>query len=72
MPGFVRSALTSRGLLAAYEARPRYQQDEYMVWIHDAKLNDGKRKRLTAMLDELAAGNVFQGKPWTPPAPATP
>ena len=70
MPGFVRGALTARGLMAAYEARPRYQQTEYLAWIHAAKLNDAKRKRLAQMLDELAAGNAFQGQPWTPPPPA--
>ena len=70
MPGFVKSALTSRSLIEAYDARPKFQRDEYMVWIHAAKLNDGKRKRLTQMLDELAAGNAFLGKPWAPPEPA--
>lgn len=69
MPGFVRSALTSRALMDAYHARPKYQQTEYLTWIHAAKLNDDKRKRLTQMLDELAAGNAFQGKPWTAAAP---
>jgi hypothetical protein len=72
MPGFVRSALTSRALLDAYEARPKYQQTEYLSWIHAAKLNDEKRKRLTQMLDELAAGNGFQGKPWAPTEPTAP
>jgi hypothetical protein len=70
MPGFVRSALTTRGLLDAYQARPKYQQTEYLNWIHAAKLNDERRKRLTQMLEELAAGNAFQGKPWEPPAAA--
>lgn len=69
MPGFVRSALNARALMDAYQARPKYQQTEYLTWLHAAKLNDDKRKRLAQMLDELAAGNVFQGKPWTPPAP---
>lgn len=71
MPGFVKSALESRKLMAAYRARPKYQQTEYLSWIHEAKLNDDKRKRLTQMLDELAAGNAFKGTPWAPPAPAT-
>lgn len=67
MPGFVRSALTSKNLLDAYRARPQYQQTEYLAWINSAKLGDGKRARLTQMLDELSAGNVFKGEPWSPP-----
>lgn len=70
MPGFVRSALAARSLTDAYQARPKYQQTEYLSWIHAGKLNDEKRKRLALMLDELAANSGFQGKPWTPPAPA--
>lgn len=69
MPGFVKSALAARALMDAYLARPKYQQTEYLTSIHAAKLNDDKRKRLATMLDELAAGNLFMGKPWTPPAP---
>lgn len=74
MPGFVRSALTTRALMDAFQARPKYQQDQYLQSIHQAKLNDQKRARLTQMLDELAAGDKFQGAPWTPPppVPATP
>lgn len=69
MPGFVRSALAARALTDAYEARPKYQQTEYLTSIHAAKLNDEKRKRMNVMLDELAAGNLFQGKPWVPAEP---
>lgn len=69
MPGFVKSALAARSLEAAYRDRPKYQQTEYLTWIEAGKLNDEKRKRMGQMLDELAAGNVFLGKPWTPPAP---
>lgn len=67
MPGFVRGALMARSLMDAYQARPKFQQTEYLTWIHAGKLNDEKRKRLALMLDELAAGSGFQGKPWTPP-----
>ena len=69
MPGFVKSALESRKLMDAYRARPKYQQTEYLSWIHGARLQDEKKKRLAQMLDELAAGNAFQGQPWAPPAP---
>jgi hypothetical protein len=70
MPGFVRSALTSKNLLDAYRARPQYQQTEYLAWINSAKLGDAKRQRLTQMIEELGAGNVFKGEPWTPAPPA--
>lgn len=69
MPGFVRSALSARKLSDAFLARPKYQQDGYLVWIHEAKLNDQKRKRMAQMLDELEQGNVFKAEPWTPPPP---
>lgn len=69
MPGFVRSALTARALMDAYRARPQYQQQDYLAWINGAKLNEAKRARLTQMLDELAKGDVYQGQPWSPPAP---
>ncbi|MBK9036131.1 MAG: YdeI/OmpD-associated family protein [Myxococcales bacterium] len=72
MPGFVKSALAARALTDAYRARPKYQQTEYLTWIEAGKLNDEKRKRLAQMLDELAAGDTFQGAPWAPPAPVAP
>lgn len=72
MPGFVKSALSSKSLLEAYRARPQYQQTEYLAWINGAKLSDAKRTRLNQMLDELAKGDVFKGEPWTPPAPVVP
>lgn len=71
MPGFMRSALAARKLTDAFEARPEYQQKEYLLWIHGAKLQDAKKKRLTQMLDELEKGGVFMDAPWTPPPPVT-
>lgn len=70
MPGFVKTALATRKLDDAYRARPKYQQTEYLTWIHAAKLEGEKKKRVAQMLDELAAGNGFKGAPWTPPPPA--
>ena len=37
MPDFIREALTSRGLIDAYLARPDYQQNDYIGWITRAK-----------------------------------
>ncbi len=37
MPDFVRDALESRRLMAAYLARPAYQQNDYIGWITRAR-----------------------------------
>lgn len=68
MPGFMKSALTTRKLFDAYRARPDYQQKAYIEWIDGAKLQDTKRKRLAQLLDELEQGTVYMGEPWQPPA----
>lgn len=68
LPGNVRSALHKRDLMDAYIARPAYQKDDYLKWLAQAAGPTAKQKRLDQMLDELAAGNVFKGEPWTPPA----
>jgi uncharacterized protein YdeI (YjbR/CyaY-like superfamily) len=67
MPGFVRKALEKRNLVDAFRARPSYQQNDYMFWINQAKLEPQKQQRLTQMLDELEKGNVFKGEPYEPP-----
>ena len=72
MPGFVKSALTTRKLMDAYLARPEYQRTDYMTWINAAKLGDTKRARLTQMLDELEKGSVYMGEAWSPPEPVAP
>jgi uncharacterized protein YdeI (YjbR/CyaY-like superfamily) len=69
MPGFVRKALDKRKLLDAYRARPAYQQNAYLGWIADAKLQAAMDKRVDQMLDELDKGNLFKGEPYTPPPP---
>ena len=59
MPEFVETALESRGLMAAYRARPAYQQNDYIGWIERAKRRETKEKRLRQMLDELEVGGVY-------------
>lgn len=59
MPDFVREALTGRGLMDAYRERPAYQQNDYIGWIERAKREETRMKRLTQMLEELAAGGVY-------------
>ena len=38
MPDFVKRALEERGLMAEYQERPAYQQNDYIGWINNAKL----------------------------------
>jgi hypothetical protein len=71
MPGNVKTALAKRELTDAFRARPDYQQNDYLKWIATAVGPQAKDKRLQQMLDELAAGNLFKGEPWTPPPPVT-
>ncbi|QDZ10874.1 YdeI/OmpD-associated family protein [Devosia ginsengisoli] len=64
MPDFVRAALAERGLREAYDARPPYQRNDYLLWINKVKRDDTKQKHLAQMLDELEAGGVYMGMKW--------
>ena len=64
MPDFVREALEERGLRDAYDARPPYQRNDYLLWINKVKREDTKQKHLAQMLDELEAGDVYMGMAW--------
>jgi uncharacterized protein YdeI (YjbR/CyaY-like superfamily) len=66
MPDFFRDALTSRGLMDAYLARPPYQRNDYIGWINRAKQDATKQKRLNQMLDELEKGGVYMRMKWNP------
>ncbi|WP_146655454.1 YdeI/OmpD-associated family protein [Labilithrix luteola] len=66
MPAFVKRALDERGLMPAYRARPAFQQNDYLGWIARAKRDETKQKRLTQMLDELDAGDVYMNMKWRP------
>jgi len=68
MPDDVRLALEQRGLVAAYEARPAYQRNDYLAWIALAKRPDTRAKRVEQMLDELARGGVYMNMPHRPSA----
>ncbi len=68
MPGFVKEALTRKGLMDAYKKRPAYQQNDYLGWIHEAKLKEIKMKRLYRMLDELEKGCVYMNMDHPPSA----
>lgn len=59
MPSFVKQALEERDLMSEYKARPAYQQNDYIGWINNAKLNKTKEKRLLQMLEELEKGGIY-------------
>ncbi len=64
MPDFFRAAINAHGLMAAYLARPPYQQNDYIGWVTRAKLESTKQKRLNQMLDELERGGVYMKMKW--------
>jgi uncharacterized protein YdeI (YjbR/CyaY-like superfamily) len=64
MPDFVREALAARGLREAYDARPPYQRNDYLLWINKVKRDETRQKHLEQMLDELEAGGVYMGMAW--------
>lgn len=66
MPSSVRKALNDRGLMAAYKARPPYQQNDYIGWITRAKLPATREKRLNQMLDELESGGRYMKMTYSP------
>ena len=64
MPADVRDALKSAKAMDAYNARPAYQQNDYIGWITRAKLPATREKRIRQMLDELESGGVYMKKQW--------
>ncbi|MGD8968622.1 MAG: YdeI/OmpD-associated family protein [Anaerolineae bacterium] len=59
MPDSFKRALEERSLIAEYRARPVYQQNDYVGWINNAKLQGTREKRLRQMLEELEKGGVY-------------
>jgi uncharacterized protein YdeI (YjbR/CyaY-like superfamily) len=68
MPADVRSALSNGGVAAAYKARPRYQQNDYIGWIARSKLPATRDKRIRQMVAELKKGGVYMGMEHGPSA----
>ena len=67
MPAHVRDALESRRLMSAYEARPPYQQNDYLGWIARAKREETRQRRLDQMLAELEDGSTYMKMRWNGP-----
>lgn len=64
MPAFIFEALHERSLMDAYQARPPYQQNDYVGWITRAKQEQTIQKRLNQMLDELQGGDKYMKMPY--------
>jgi uncharacterized protein YdeI (YjbR/CyaY-like superfamily) len=64
MPEDVGALLRERGLAQAYNARPAYQQNDYIGWIGRAKRPETRQKRVDQMLEELQAGGVYMRMKW--------
>jgi uncharacterized Zn finger protein len=66
MPAYVREKLTNSALMEVYEQRPPYQQNDYVAWISRAKLPVTREERLSQMLHELRAGDLYMGMRYHP------
>ena len=66
MPDFVKQALEKRDLMTEYHERPAYQQNDYIGWIHNAKRQETKERRLHQMLKELEKGGVYMNMAHSP------
>jgi uncharacterized protein YdeI (YjbR/CyaY-like superfamily) len=59
MPDDIKQALEKQNLMKDYQARPDYQQNDYISWITRAKRPETQLNRLQQMLDELEKGGVY-------------
>lgn len=64
MPEKIAEDLQTHELREAFDARPQYQQTDYLNWIAQAKREVTQTKRLEQMLDELKSGDVYMKQPW--------
>ncbi len=63
MPSYVEKALHEHKLMQDYQARPAYQQNDYLGWINRAKREETRNKRLQQMLEELRKGGIYMNMP---------
>lgn len=64
MPEDVARALADADLRRAYDARPAFQRNDYLMWIAKAARTETRSKRLAQMLDELRRGDVYMNMRW--------
>jgi len=70
MPEDMMTALQRRDVIASYNARPAYQQNDSIGWIVRAKRPETRTKRLNQMLDELESGRCIYGRGCSAPRSA--
>jgi uncharacterized protein YdeI (YjbR/CyaY-like superfamily) len=66
VPRNLKQNLETKGLWAAYLARPPYQRNDYIGWISSAKLEPARQKRTQQMFDELRQGDRYMKMKWNP------
>ena len=66
IPDFVKKELKENNLLNVYQARPPYQQNDYIGWINRAKRQETKEKRLKQMLAELEDSSLYMNMKYNP------
>lgn len=64
MPDDIAAALARAGVGEAYDARPAYQQNDYVGWICRAKRAETRQKRMDQMIAELKSGGVYMRMIW--------
>ncbi len=65
IPEDIRARLKALDLWEKYEARPPYQQNDYIGWIEQARREKTRDMRLNQMLDELKNGGLYMKARWT-------
>ncbi len=59
MPDDIAERLYRAGVMEDYEARPRYQRNDYLGWIGRAKREETRESRINQMIAELRDGGVY-------------
>jgi uncharacterized protein YdeI (YjbR/CyaY-like superfamily) len=60
----IRERLKSSGTRTAYNERPPYQRNDYLIWIDQAKKPETRERRIRQMIDELRRGDVYMKMAW--------
>ena len=66
LPDSIRNILIQEDVLAAYEARPYYQRNDYLQWIASAKREETINKRIAQMVEELRSGSLYMNMEYKP------
>lgn len=59
MPDDVLDTLCVSNVYELYLERPSYQQNDYLMWIANAKTPPTRQKRIDQMVAELLQGGVY-------------